>query len=246
MGTGERRAVNGVRRAPAPSGDIPESAEASGTNPRAPGGPRPRDAQRPGVLLVLEGIDGCGKSDQAELLADWLDAHGLEATRTREPTDGPWGRRFRSWAAGDSEATREEVLGFFLEDRAEHVEQVIRPALEAGKVIVCDRYTPSTLAYQAAHGVNPEEIAARVRERAFPEPDLVLWLRVPVAAALARKGKTATERYEREKFLERADAEYARLGLREVCGTGGREEVALRIREHVVPLLEKRGFLRAE
>ena len=243
MGTGERRAVNGVRRAPAPSGDTPLQAAPRGTKEGTPGGPH---AQRRGVFLVVEGIDGSGKSDQARFLADWLEERGLEAVRTREPTDGSWGRRFRSWASGGSEATPEEVLEFFLEDRAEHVEQVIRPALEAGKVVVCDRYTPSTLAYQAAHGVDRGTLAARIRERAFPEPDLVIWLRVPVAAALARKGEQATERYEKRRFLERADAEYARLELREVCGTGKREEVAVRIREHVVPLLEKRGFLRGE
>jgi dTMP kinase len=210
----------------------------------APEGP---DAQRRGIFLVLEGIDGSGKSVQAELLADWLEQRGLDVVRTREPTDGSWGQRFRAWADERSEASPEEVLELFLEDRAEHVAQVIRPSLEAGKVIVCDRYSPSTLAYQAAQGVDRATLEARIRACAFPEPDLVVWLRVPVAAALARKkGAQATDRFEKQQFLERVDAEYARLELRGVEGAGEREEVAGRIREHVVPLLEKQGFLRGE
>jgi dTMP kinase len=198
------------------------------------------------VFLVFEGIDGSGKSEQARLLTAWLEERGLPVVHTREPTEGSWGRRFRSWAGGDSEASAEEVLELFLKDRAEHVSQVIRPALEAGNVIVCDRYSHSTLAYQVADGVDRGLIEARSREYAFPEPDLVLWLRVPVATALARKRKQAAERYERRELLERVDAEYARLALREVCGTGEREQVAVRIREHVVPLLEQRGFLRED
>jgi dTMP kinase len=181
---------------------------------------------------------------QAHRLSQWLEGLGLDVVDTREPTDGPWGRRYRTWACGDADASPDEVLAFFLNDRAEHVEGVIRPALDRGGVVVCDRYNPSTRAYQAAHGVDRETLRARIEARAFPEPDLVLWIRVPVSLALERLGEDATERYERREFLERVDEEYARLGILEVDGRGTPEEVGDRLREIVRPLLEERGLLK--
>ena len=188
-----------------------------------------------GLFLVLEGIDGSGKSVQARLLVRRLEKQELDVLLTQEPTDGPWGRRYRSWARGDSEASAEEVAHFFIEDRREHVEGVIRPALERGCVVVCDRYSPSTLAYQAAQGLDRAELAARHRE--FPVPDLVIWLRVPVALALERLGERVEERFEKREFLERVDSEYAKLGLSAVDGTGTEEQVAARVRALVPPLL---------
>ena len=116
MGTGKRRAINGVRRAPAPSG---------------------KPAR--GHFIVLEGIDGAGKSEQAVRLTSWLEASDWPVISTREPTDGPWGRRYRAWARGETEAEPAEVLRFFTEDRREHVAARIRPALDAGQIVVCDR-----------------------------------------------------------------------------------------------------------
>jgi dTMP kinase len=223
MGTRDRRAINGVRRAPAPSGD-----------------PATR---RRGLFVVLEGIDGSGKSVQAARLSDWLEKEGIRVIRTFEPTVGTWGRKYRDWANGRREASREEVLAFFLNDRAEHVEGVIRPGLEQGAVVVCDRYNASTLAYQAAHGVERETLHAQIEARGFPDPDLTLWLRVPLSVALERKPKEGRERYEQLEFLERVEVEYARMGLTEVDGGGSCRTVAARVRAVVQPLLEERGLL---
>ncbi len=217
MGKGKRRAVNGVRRAPAPSGD--------------PG---------PGRFVVLEGIDGAGKSEQARRLATWLRGRGERAVETREPTNGVWGQRYRAWARGDVQAESEEVLGFFMQDRSEHVERVIRPALEEGAIVVCDRYVASTLAYQAAQGLDRDLVAKRVERERFPEPDLALWLRLPVVQALERLGPTANERFERAAFLERVDAEYARLGLVEIDVSGSLDDVTRAIRDRVQELLKPR------
>jgi dTMP kinase len=173
-----------------------------------------------GRFLVLEGIDGSGKTEQTRRLAAWLEQRGRRAIATREPTDGAWGRRYRAWARGETEATAEEVLHFFLEDRREHVAGVIRPALERGETVVCDRYKHSTLAYQAAQGLDRERLRALFDTAEFPEPSLVLWLRVPVAAAIARMGANATERFERAEVLARVDAEYARLGLEPLDASG--------------------------
>jgi dTMP kinase len=192
-----------------------------------------------GLFIVLEGIDGAGKSEQSRRLAAWLRARGKCVVETREPTDGEWGRRYRRWARGEIEAQPEEVLRFFVEDRREHVERVIEPARRRGSIVVCDRYVHSTLAYQAAHGVDPDQLRECFARESFPTPDLVLWLRLPVQLALARLGERASERFEQAAFLERVDAEYARLGLEPIDATGAVEEVAAAIQERVAPLLER-------
>ncbi len=214
MGQGKRRAVNGVRRASAPSGD-----------------------PAPGLFVVLEGIDGAGKSEQARRLAAWLRERGERVVETREPTNGVWGQRYRAWARGDVQAEPEEVLRFFVEDRCEHVARVIGPALEEGAIVVCDRYVASTLAYQAAQGLERDHVAKRMERERFPQPDLALWLRLPVAQALERLGPTAHERFERAAFLERVDAEYAQLDLVEVDASGSRDAVAQLIQKRVGELL---------
>ncbi len=192
-----------------------------------------------GVLIVLEGIDGSGKTVQAELLCAWLREGGADVVQTREPTEGEWGRRYRSWARGEIEVSADEVLRFFVEDRREHVEQLIRPALARGAVVVSDRYAGSTVAYQAAHGVDPARIDAAHRAIDLPKPDLTVWLRIPVEKALERIGGRTGERYERNEFLERVDAEYARQDVVEVDATGTPEEVAKRVRIVVDPVVRR-------
>lgn len=194
-----------------------------------------------GRFVVLEGVDGSGKSTQARRLAEWLRSRGARVVETREPTGGEWGRRYRAWARGELEAGPEEVLRFFVEDRREHVATTIAPALASGSWVVCDRYVASTLAYQGAHGADRDAIRRSVEAERFPEPDLVLWLRLPVAEALARLGDAASERYEQRAFLERVDAAYASLGLTEVDATGTEAQVADRLRKMVSPLLDAGG-----
>ena len=169
---------------------------------------------------MLEGIDGSGKTEQSRRLAAWLEPRGHRVVSTREPTDGPFGRRYRAWARGEFEATPDEVLGSFSRTAASTCGASCCPALERGEIVVCDRYKDSTLAYQAAQGLDRARLRALFDTPEFPAPDLVLWLRVPVATALARMGEHATERFERAEFLERVDAEYARLGLEAIDASG--------------------------
>ena len=186
-----------------------------------------------GRFIVFEGIDGSGKSEQARRLAAWLAARRHAVVSTREPTDGSWGRTYRSWARGDFEASPDEVLHWFLCDRREHVQALIRPALERGQVVVCDRYRDSTRAYQAAQGIDRARLRELFASAEFPEPDLVIWLRLPVATALARMGAAAEERFERADFLFRVDAEYERLGLEPTDAAGSVDEVERRVRSRV-------------
>ncbi len=214
MGTGDRRAVNGVRRAPTPSGDLER-----------------------GPFIVLEGIDGSGKTTQIARVVTRLRERGLPVVETHEPTEGVWGRRYRSWARGEISATTEDVLRFFVEDRREHAAQLIVPELERGSVVISDRYYYSTLAYQAAQGIDRATLTEQLRIDELPQPDLALWLRLPVALALDRAGSTAVEPFEKAAFLERVNTEYERMGLVEVDASGTIQEVEETIRALMTALV---------
>jgi dTMP kinase len=147
-----------------------------------------------GLFIVLEGIDGTGKSTQTKQLAEWFREQGREVIASREPTDGPWGTKIRATAATGRLSPQEE-LDYFLRDRREHVEQLIAPALAAGKVVILDRYYFSTMAYQGSRGVDPAEIR-RQNEAFAPVPDLLFILDLDVETALTRiggRGDTANE-----------------------------------------------------
>ncbi|MCP5517801.1 MAG: dTMP kinase [Verrucomicrobiales bacterium] len=139
-----------------------------------------------GFLLVIEGIDGAGKSTQAELVARVLAARGLDVVRTSEPTNGPWGQRIRASATAGRMSPEEEVHAF-IEDRKQHVAGLIRPGLAAGRVIISDRYYFSTVAYQGARGFDPEELMRR-NEVFAVEPHLLVVIDLPPEEGLARVG----------------------------------------------------------
>ena len=152
------------------------------------------------MFIVIEGIDGTGKSTQVRLLGEWFTKSGREVVLSREPTDGPWGRKLRESATGRLDAGQE--LEYFLNDRRQHVDELIRPSLEAGKVVILDRYYFSTMAYQGARGFDPLEI--RRRNEAFaPVPDHLFILDLDVDTALTRigtRGDTANEFEQRESL----------------------------------------------
>lgn len=137
-----------------------------------------------GLLVAFEGIDGSGKSTQARKLAAHLRETGREVLLTREPTDGPWGRKIRE-ARFTQRLSPEDELHAFIEDRRQHVAEEIAPALARGAVVIIDRYYYSTAAYQGARGLNPQELLAV--NRAFaPKPDVVVLVDVTADQALAR------------------------------------------------------------
>jgi dTMP kinase len=171
------------------------------------------DSVNAGQLIVFEGIDGCGKSTQRERLAAELRERGFDVVTTAEPTDGKWGRRIRTTARAGSETSAEDELEWFTQDRRSHVAEVIRPALAAGSIVVCDRYFLSTVAYQGARGCDADRILAE-SEAEFPIPDLVLLLVVAPSVGLSRvrsRGAVAEPRFEEEMFLTAVNAIFAKL-----------------------------------
>ena len=138
-----------------------------------------------GVLIVLDGIDGTGKTTQAKRLLAALRKKGADAVYFREPSDSRWGAMIKSRVATPGSLTPEEELDLFQKDRRENVKNNLKPAMQKKKVIVLDRYYFSTVAYQGARGIDPEEIR-RQNETFAVEPDLVFILDVPPEKGLDR------------------------------------------------------------
>ena len=209
-----------------------------------------------GRFITFEGGEACGKSTQVQLLTEHLRSLGQVVRELREPGGTPLGEQLRHLLkhdpAGRGMAAETELL-LMNASRAELVRQVIRPALAAGEVVLCDRFYDSTTAYQAGgRGLDAAAVRAVTGFAvAGTRPDLTLLIRVPRAEALrrlaARNAAAApqADRFEaeREEFFGRVDAAYAALAqaepdrVRVVEGTGPPAEIAARVREAVMPLL---------
>jgi dTMP kinase len=158
------------------------------------------------MFIVFEGIDGCGKSTHARLLAKWLTESGRQVVKTAEPTKGRIGSLIREVLSGKEKAHPRTLALLFTADRAEHVEE-IRAALAAGKIVVCERYVYSTVAYQSAQGLDRGWLM-RLNDFAV-KPDMVLFLDVNPGTGA---GRTKTgEIFEKEEFLKKVRDEYLRF-----------------------------------
>jgi dTMP kinase len=197
-----------------------------------------------GRFITIEGSEGAGKSTQAAHLAHALAEVGLPVLLTREPGGAPGAELLRDLLLNTSSTwspLAEAMLHFAA--RAEHVAASVKPALEAGLWVVCDRFFDSTMAYQGhGQGAGAGPIKA-LRDLLNLDPDLTIMLDLPLPAALARmsaRGR-APDRYERlgedflarvnQAFLDIADAEPARCKV--IAADGGELTVAARVREAV-------------
>jgi dTMP kinase len=218
----------------------------------------------PGTFITFEGIDGSGKSTQLRLLGNFLLAHGCDALLTREPGGTTLGLRLRA-ALLDA---MEEVdplteLLVFAADRAQHVRRMLRPELEAGRVVISDRYADATVAYQGAgRGFSPQLIA-QIVELATDglKPDLTLLFDVSIDESTNRTtrrstsksstGKTPRDRLDiehadfharvRDAYLQIALAEPERVKL--IDTSGPVERTHERVKEIIIPYLQSRGHL---
>jgi dTMP kinase len=204
-------------------------------------GAMPAKLRRRGLFIVLEGIDGSGKTTQARALVRRLRRRGRKARFFREPTRGRWGREIKRLAARADSLTPEEELALFVRDRKENVVKNLAPALRDGRVVVLDRYYFSTMAYQGAKGIDVERIR-RMNEAFAVRPDLVFVLDVDARAGLARiRGRARRdELFERERYLRRVRKIF--LGLRgprfvHLDGRGDPRAVGRAIWSLVEPLL---------
>lgn len=204
---------------------------------------------RRGLFIVFEGIEGSGKSTQAELLASGLSERGIPFVLAREPGTTRLGEEVRALLLEGGEAPARAELLLMLAARAALVEQVVRPGLEAGRVVLSDRYELSTLAYQG-YGRELELDEVR-RLNAFAtagmRPDLTLLLELPPEEGEARRAAAggAADRIERagRAFHARVAKAYGLLAkeyssVTAIDGTGSPDEVQrriLRVLEHRFP-----------
>ncbi|WP_410473369.1 dTMP kinase [Guyparkeria sp. TX1] len=191
-------------------------------------------------FVTLEGLEGAGKSTAMDFVREWFEARGEAVLCTREPGGTPLAEELRSVLKAVREepvAASTELLLMFAA-RAQHVERVIRPALAEGRVVICDRFTDSTRAYQGAGRGLPMATIDQLAEVAHSgcDPELTLWLDVPVVLGLERAAsREAADRFEQEAltFFERV-----RGGFESLCK---REPSRVRRVDATCPLDEVRG-----
>jgi dTMP kinase len=198
------------------------------------------------MFVTFEGLDGSGKSTQAELLADWLRREGRTVLATREPGGTPVGEAVRDLVLHGDELSPWTEAALFAAARAEHVELAIRPALDRGEDVVCDRYLDSSVAYQGiARGLGEARVLdlnLTVTGGLLPDRTFLVLIDPEEAR---RRGGEYRDRIEREtaEFMQRADEAFRSLAAsypeRIVALDGHRppEEIGEEVREHVRSLL---------
>jgi dTMP kinase len=218
--------------------------------------PEPEDQARrfPGVFIVVEGIDGSGSTTHTQLLAKALRQRGLGVVETCEPSSGPIGslirqvlqrRLFVADVTGPRAFAWSTMALLFAADRMDHLDSTIVPALREGKVVLCDRYDLSSLAYQSATSPTGEQVIPWIRElnAAALRPDLTLVIDVPVEVAEERRRARggAEEMFEAKDLQARLAAIYLAAErlvptdrVIHVTGAGAISDVAAGILDAVV------------
>ncbi|MBD2567331.1 dTMP kinase [Anabaena lutea] len=172
-----------------------------------------------GKLIVFEGVEGCGKTTQMQMCSLWLESQGVSVILTREPGGTELGshlRRLLLEKSEDKPVGEVTELLLYAADRAQHIEQELKPNLAIGKYILCDRYTDSTIAYQGYGRGLSMSIINQLNNIATDglESDLTIWLDVDVEVGLSRKrGQATLDRIEEETiaFHRRVQQGYTEL-----------------------------------
>ena len=206
-----------------------------------------------GAFISLEGIEGVGKSTNVNFTADAARRAGYDVVTTREPGGTQLGEQVRDWILnGDHGALSPEVEALLMfAARARHLDEVIRPALGAGRWVVCDRFTDATFAYQGGgRGASRSLLCAlRAEVQKGLEPDLTLLLDAPLEGGESRIGGRVADHFEREQrpFFERVRAEYLALAaqhpqrIKIVDAALPLREVQQQIAAHMTTLAERFG-----
>ncbi len=208
-----------------------------------------------GVLITFEGVEGSGKSTQAQRLHGWLRSQGLDCVLSREPGGTRIGDRIRDILLDPANAamdSRTELL-LYLASRNQHVRELVLPAIQVGRIVILDRYADSSVAYQGFGRGLGERLVSRLNKFATAgiRPQLTLLVDIPVSLGQHRKAATRLDRLEQERveFHERVRAGYLRLARRAagrwrvLDGRRPADEIEKEIRGLVTELLTRKGLL---
>lgn len=196
-----------------------------------------------GLFIVFEGIDGSGTTTQCELLASYIEERGYPVVQTREPGGTPLAEKIRKLVLDPAEnihCTTEMLL--YAASRAQHVHELVDPALKEGKTVICDRFIASSLAYQGYGRDLGVEVVRQVNRYAVADclPDLTIYLDLPLDVAILRRQQRAgsPDRLEREgdQLQEKVSLAYREVAKQQLetalilDATAGEEELADEIR----------------
>lgn len=204
------------------------------------------------VFITFEGLDGAGKGTQLQLLLEYLTEKGVDFVFTREPGGTELAERIRELVLSPANAGMSIISEAFLfaAARTDHVNRVVRPALEAGRNVICDRYVDSSLVYQGYAGGLPVDFVAQINEMATGgvKPHRTIMLDLPRSVARDRISAEGADRIEqkddwyhqqvRDGYLELAKAEPRRVKVVDASGTV--EAVQAQIRKLVDEVLPRR------
>ncbi len=197
--------------------------------------------KKKGFFICIEGLDGSGKTTHAHRIVRNLQEQGFDAIYTTEPSTGDLGTFIRSTVLqGKKRVPRVVEALLFALDRVEHLEKDVKPALEAGKIVISDRCVYSSLAYQGAAGLDIEWIE-EINRMALPA-DLAIYIDVPpeVVVKRIRRKKSVMERLETQRKVQKVYMRYVENGqLVPVDGDKGKAEVTQSILKVILDFLEK-------
>lgn len=205
-----------------------------------------------GLFLTLEGVDGCGKSTQLSRLTKYLEEKGLDVLLTREPGGCAISEQVREMLLSpeNKEMSAETEMLLYAAARTQHITEKILPALEAGKVVLCDRYLDSSIAYQGYGRQLGEERVRQAnwyaQERCMPDATFLFLLEVERSFERIQKGRDHTDRLEQEgrNFFERVDFGFHALAQKEervriIDASGNVEQVWAELRKKADEVLEQ-------